>query len=248
MIRFNYQTAINQLGLGREEKLNNAINYEAIPSWVRGVDFLYCFLPYLQIIGDSREQDKWIERACNYYGIRFTWAKKDKATGNENLKEGDYTFKVVFPNATYDYTGVVAYERKGSVGELYGNVTGYNRQTKTNQRDRIKREFNRFDTKEYRKVVLMLEFGEKILDLIDLDFEIKSGYITETKNVGTTLYNAVMSWKQPNNNSFEVIQSDNHVTLFWLFLQDAYYFFRNDLRNECRDKNILKDTGGKDGI
>ena len=56
MKRFDYEVAVNQLKLGKETKLNNDINYDLIPNWVQGEDFLKLFLPYLKIIGDSREQ------------------------------------------------------------------------------------------------------------------------------------------------------------------------------------------------
>ena len=85
MKRFDYEVAINQLKLGKDKKLNTDIQYDLIPNWVSSQDFLQLFLPYLKIIGDSREQDKWIEEACNYYGIAFEWAKKDKkAKGHYN--------------------------------------------------------------------------------------------------------------------------------------------------------------------
>ena len=121
MKRFDYEVAVNQLKLGKDKKLNNEIRYDLIPSWVQGEDFLKLFLPYLKIIGDSREQDKWIEKACDLYGIAFEWAKKDKKAKTENLKEGDYTFKVIFGEREFDFVGQVAFERKGSVAEFYGN-------------------------------------------------------------------------------------------------------------------------------
>lgn len=240
MKQFSYEVGINQLKLGKETKLNN-ICYNLVPSWVKGEDFLTLFLPYLEIVGDSREQDKWIESACKYYGISFVWAKKDKKESTENLKEGDYTFRVKFGNKTFDYTGRVAYERKGSIAEFYNNCTGYDKVKKTSDRDRIKREFNRFEEKEYEKVVLMLEFGEKLTDLIGLEFAYRGkGGVLERKNTFYTLYSAVMSWKQPNNKHFEIIQSANHIRLFWLFLQDCYYYFRNEIRKECIANNILE--------
>jgi hypothetical protein len=239
--RFDYEVAVNQLKLGKEKQLNTAINYDFIPNWVQGEDFLKLFLPYLKIIGDSREQDKWIEDACNYYGIAFEWAKKDTKAKTENLKEGDYTFKVVFGNREFDFVGVVAYERKGSIAEFYGNCTGHKKQKGTSDRDRIKREFDRFNTKNYKKVVLMLEFGEKITDLINLSFEFRGeGGKLQVKNTFHTLYSAVMSWKQPNNKDFDVIQSNSHKRLFWLFVQDCYYYFRNEIRQECIDNNLIE--------
>lgn len=241
MKRFDYATAINQLNLGKDKKLNNNIKYDIIPDWVQGEDFLTLFLPYLKIIGDSREQDKWVEMACLYYGIAFEWAKKNAKAKTENLKEGDYTFKVVFGNKEYDYTGQVAYERKGSVAEFYGNCTGKKKDKLTSDRERIKREFDRFKDKKYKKVVLMLEFGEQITDLIDLKFEFRGeGGELKTKSTYHTLYSAIMSWKQPNNKDFDIIQSNSRKKLFWLFLQDCYYYFRNELREECIDKNIIE--------
>lgn len=240
MKKFDYATAINQLNLGKEKLLNQNINYDKIPSWVQGEDFLKLFLPYLKIIGDSREQNKWIENACNYYGISFEWAKKDNKLNTENLKEGDYTFKVAFGNREFDYVGQVAYERKGSIAEFYGNCTGQ-KKNGSSDRERIKREFDRFNQKGYKKVVLMLEFGEKLTDLINLKFSYRGeGGLIQTKNTFHTLYSAVMSWKQPNSNGFEIIQSNSHETLFWLFIQDCYYYFRNEIKQECIDKNMIE--------
>lgn len=234
MKRFDYATALNGLGLNKNNKLNN-INTGRIPNWVRGSDFIELFLPFLMIIGDSREQNKWIEKACEYYGIAFKWAKKGE--NSENLKEGDYTFKMVFGDTIIDYTGIVAYERKGAVSELYTNCTGYNKKAKTSDRQRITREFERFKEKDYKKVVLLLEFGDKLIDLIDIQFSFQgAGGVLETKSAGYTIYSALMSWKQPNNKGFEIIQSDNHLKLFWMFLQDCYYYFRNDIR-----KKIIKE-------
>lgn len=240
MKRFDYEVAINQLKLGKEKQLNTEIRYDLIPSWVQGNDFLKLFLPYLKIIGDSREQDKWIESACAYYGIAFEWAKKDKKAKTENLKEGDYTFKVIFGEREFDYIGKVAYERKGSIAEFYGNCTGQ-KSNGTSDRERIKREFSRFTEKNYNKVVLMLEFGEKLTDLINLQFEFRGekGKL-QVKNTYYTIYSAVMSWKQPNNKNFDIIQSNSHNKLFWLFIQDCYYYFRNEIRQECIDKGMIE--------
>lgn len=241
MKRFDYEVALNQLEVGKQSTLNNEIRYNLIPSWVQGEDFLKRFLPYLKIVGDSREQDKWIEQACKGYGISFEWAKKDKQDKTENLKEGDYTFQVIFGNKTYSYIGEVAYERKGRVSEFFNNCTGYNKKNQTSDRERIKREFNRFAEKGYRKVVLMLEFGETLTDLIDMKFEFPNKGRIETKNTYYTMYSAVMSWKQPNNKNFDIIQSFSRKRLFWLFLQDCYYYFRNELRNECLEKNLIEE-------
>lgn len=247
MKRFNYEVALNQLGVGKERLLNSNIISERVPAWVRESGFLQLFLPYLKIIGDSREQDKWVEKACEFYGIAFEWAKKDKKAGTENLKEGDYSFQVVFGNKTYDYVGVVAYERKGSVAELYGNCTGYDKTTKTSDRERIQRELDRFGKKGYKKVVLLLEFGDTVNDLIDLKFQYRGeGGKLETKSTYRTIYSALMSWRQPNNKDFDIIQSWSHEKLFWMFLQDCYYYFRNDIRRECYNKNLIEERGSDD--
>lgn len=241
MKRFNYEVAINQLGLKKDTKLNSEVNYLLIPAWVQGNDFLNLFLPYLKIIGDSREQDKWVEDACNFYGIAFEWAKKDKKANTENLKEGDYTFKVIFGEREFDFVGKVAYERKGSIAEFYGNCTGQKKESGSSDRERIKREFDRFNEKKYEKVVLMLEFGEQLTDLIGLKFEFRgAGGKIQTKNTYHTIYSSVMSWKQPNNKNFDVIQSNSHKKLFWLFIQDCYYYFRNVLRQECESKGLIE--------
>lgn len=242
MKKFDYATAINQLGLDKRTPIN-VINMSKVPKWVSGKDFFELFLPYLKIIGDSREQDLWIMNACEFYGISFELAKKDKKIGGENLKEGDYTFKVCFGEKEFDFTGIVAYERKGSLSELYNNCTGYNKETKKNDRERIEREFVRFVDKKYNKVVLLLQFGEKLTDLIDMEFSYRGERgLIETKNVGYTIYSTLMSWKQPNNKNFQIIQSSSHLRLFWLFVQDIYYYFRNHIRLECLEKGLIKEA------
>ena len=60
------------------------------------------------------------------------------------------------------------------------------------------------------------------------------------KNTYYTVYSAVMSWKQPNNKDFDIIQSNSRQRLFWLFLQDCYYYFRNDIREECIEKGLIE--------
>lgn len=76
MKRFDYKVAVNQLQLGKDKQLNTAINYDLIPSWVQGADFLKLFLPYLKIVGDSREQDKWVEEACKYMELLLSGRRK----------------------------------------------------------------------------------------------------------------------------------------------------------------------------
>jgi hypothetical protein len=244
MKNFNYEVAINQLGL--EKYPINRIAYDRIPEWVRGKPFLELFLPYLEIIGDSREQDRWIEKACEYYGIAFQWARKDSKANTENLKEGDYTYRVCFGGKCFDYTGVVAYERKGSVSELYNNCTGYKKENGDSDRDRIKRELERFETKSYKKVVLLLQVGEKLTDLIGLKFQYRGegGHLI-TKDTDYVIYSSLMLWKQPNNKNFDIIQSNNKETLFWLFVQDCYYYFRNEIRIKCEEKGLIEKTGDK---
>lgn len=233
MKRFDYSTALNQLSIKKSPAINS-IKTNLIPDWVNNKDFVNLFLPYLKILGDSREQDHWIEKACKYYNIAFEWCMKDKKMNTENLKEGDYTFQVIFPNKQYNFVGVVAYERKGAASEFYGNCI--------NNRNRLKREFERFDEKDYKKRVLMLEFGESLTDLIDLNFHYysKEGLLVE-KKTKHTMYSTIMSWKQPNFYNFDIIQSNSHTKLFWLMIQDMYYFFRQEIRLECERKNLIEE-------
>ena len=197
-------------------------------------DFLY-FLEHLRVIGDSREQKDWIEKACAYYGIAFAKAVKDKQAGTENLKEGDYSFEVVFGDQQFSYVGRVAYERKGSLSELYNNL-------KSGDRDRVEREFKRFTDKNYEKVVLVLEYGQTLTDLLNGRFD----YIDHhgqynTKDVGKLVYTSLMAWKQPNAFNFEIHQEPNHEKLFWWIITDMYYFFRNDLRKKI---NFIENKKG----
>jgi hypothetical protein len=92
----------------------------------------------------------------------------------------------------------------------------------------------------------MLEFGNNIIDLINMEFRYRnSNGELVIKNTNKVIYSAVMSWKQPNNKDFDVIQSDSHRKLFWLFIQECYYYFRNEIRRECIDKNIIENIEGE---
>lgn len=230
---FNYRTAINQLGLDKKTLLNYDLKVSNIPSWVKGKDFFTLFLPYLKIYGDSREQDNWIEQECKKLGIKFEKLKKDKKNNIENLKEGDYTFSVVFGNKEYNYINKVTYERKGSISEFYNNcIRG---------RERVKNEFNRCNDKNYNKIVLCLEFGNKIIDLIDLNYFYYDDLgFKNKKNTGMTMYSTIMSWMQPNNNNFSLLQAYQRTNLLSLILQDMFYYFRNEIRNECIEKNLIE--------
>ncbi len=253
----HYEQALNKLKLDKKAIINTSLNIENCdwrlkPEWVKGKDFLNYFLPYLTIKIDSREQDDWVKKMCDYFNIETEIAVKDKKAKTENLKEGDITFSVTFGDLEYDYTNIVAYERKGSASEFCNNVM--------NDRERLEREFERQLSKGYKKFVLLLEFGDKLPDLIDYEFHFynKSGNL-ETKSCGQTVFATVASWVQPNKYAFDVIQCDTQSTnkfekamarakLFWLMLFDMYYFFRQEIRLQAQQLIDLenKQDGGNE--
>lgn len=246
--RIDFVAALNGCKTGAEKvyKIRDVyrIRLDRLPNYAKLKDFMYYFLPYVVIVGDSREQDKWIEKACRYYGIQFEWHTKE---AGGNLKEGDYTFMVKYPNVVYNFEQTVAYERKGSLAEIYHNCTGYNPATKTNDRDRIEREFDRFLDGDYQKVVMLLEYGDSLFDLIDEEFTYydRNGKL-QTKNVGTTVFSTLMSWRQPNYRNFDILQSSSHETLFWLMLFDCFYYFRNQIRLEYKARIQLQGANEND--
>jgi len=217
------KTQLRKLGIDKND-IDNGISAPKCLAEYSTEDFEAFFLNHLKIIGDSREQNDWIEKACAYYGIAFEKAIKDKKQGTENLKEGDYSFQLIYGDRVFDYVGRVAYERKGSLSEIYNNF-------KSGDRDRVEREFERFISKRYEKVVLVLEYGNNLMDLLNGRFD----YIDHhgqynTKDVGKLVFTSLMAWKQPNAFNFEIHQETNHEKLFWWIILDMYYFFRCDLR------------------
>lgn len=244
MKKFDYATAVNQLKLDKKSILNNNINYKEIPKWVQGQDFLNLFLPYLSIKIDSREQDDYIQRACEYFGINYQLARKDKKIGTENLKEGDITFSVAFGEQIYDYTGIVHYERKGSANEWYNNIM--------TDRDRLNREMQRQVEKGYKKFVLMLEIGDCLYDLIDYQFYYYNKFGERVnKTLGLNAFSTISSWCQNNHFGIELLQVDTQkgtkdekfkarMKLFFLMLYDMFYYFRQEIRLECIDKNLIE--------
>ena len=241
---FAYATAINQLKLDKKSLLNQNIAYDKIPQWVKSEDFLKLFLPYVEIVIDSREQDKFIESACNFFGIKNELAKKDKKAQTENLKEGDISFKVMFGEKVYDFVGVCVWERKGSANEWYNNIMG--------DRDRLNREMQRQIDKGYKKFVLMLEIGNCLYDLIDYEFYYYNHYGERVnKTLGMHAFSTICSWKQSNHFDIEILQVDTQkgtkderfkarTKLFFLMLYDMFYYFRNELRKECIEKELIE--------
>lgn len=237
-MKYEYQQALNKLKLDRSKPINKLnLNPKLCDGVVQGNDFIKLFLPFLKIKVDSREQDEWIKNAAEYFGISTEVAVKNKKAHTENLKEGDITFSVQFGEKVYDYTNIVAYERKGSPSELTNNFRG--------DRTRLEREFARKVDKEYQKFVLVLEMGFNLLDLMDYKFQFynKDGKLEE-KSCGLTAFSTVLSWTQPNNYSFSVLQYDTQKKdkkeklfarnkLFWLIIYDMFYFFRQEIRAEA---------------
>lgn len=229
-----FKSQLRKMNIAKED-IENGLGKPSCPVEYASEDFLECFLNHLTIIGDSREQNDWIEKACKYYGIAFEKAVKDKKAGTENLKEGDYTFKVSYGEKDFDFRGVVAYERKGSLSEIYNNL-------KSGDRDRIEREFERFTDKAYKKVVLVLEYGENISDLLDGTFQYINHYgQREEKNVGKLVFSSLMAWKQPNAFNFEIYQSTDHLKTFWWILCDMYYYFRNEIRKQIKNMEVTNE-------
>lgn len=223
------KSLLSKNGLSKSD-IEIGISNATCPAEYYTEDFIDCFLNHLRIIGDSREQNDWIEKACAYYGIAFEKAVKDVKAGTENLKEGDYTFELDYGNNRVSYRGVVAYERKGSLNEIYNNL-------KTGDRDRIEREFKRFIEKKYKKVVMLLEYGKNMSDLLNghFDFINHQGQL-DTRDVGKLVYTSLLAWKQPNAFNFEIYQDTNHQTMFWWMVLDMYYYFRNDLKLRAKEK------------
>ena len=222
------KTALYKIGLKRGDLVTDRV-LSNIPPQYEGSEFEDLFLKHLTIIGDSREQKDWIEKACNYFGIGFVKAVKDKKAGTENLKEGDYTFLMDYGSVKMDYTGVVAYERKGSISEIYNNL-------KSGDRDRFEREFDRFAEKGYKKVVLLLEYGSNLMDLQDAEFK----FIDHTgtfnrRSTGKLVFASLMAWKQRNAKDFEIYQNENHNDMFWWLLNDMYYWWRNEIFNQVKE-------------
>jgi hypothetical protein len=231
MKQYTLSTAVNQLDLGKTTITNKQLNVEkGVPYWANTEDIINIFLPRLTIIDDSREQSGEFEDLCKRYGINFIRAKKGE--GTDNLKEGDYTFIVQFDNNVYSYIGLVSYELKRKISEFYGNcIKG---------RQRVKREFERFGKKQYEKTVLMLEFANTMTDLVGAEFTFWQDGRIVRKNTGKVMFSTVMSWKQPNNNNFDVIMATDPTKLFWLMIVDMFYYFRNDIRLECIEKGLIK--------
>ena len=228
----SFKSQLKKIGITKEQ-IETGIATTQCPIEYVTEDFLECFVNHLTIIGDSREQNDWIEKACKYYHIAFEKAVKDKKAGTENLKEGDYTFQVQYGDTKFDYRGVVAYERKGSLSEIYNNL-------KSGDRDRIEREFERFIEKRYRKVVLVLEFGKNLSDLLDARFNFVDHWgMYQEKNVNKLVYSSLMSWKQQNAFNFDIYQETDHSKIFWWIITDMYYFFRNEIKNKIKQQEAI---------
>ena len=119
-------------------------------------------------------------------------------------------------------------------------------------RDRLNREMQRQVEKGYKKFVLMLEIGDCLYDLIDYQFYYYNKFGERVnKTLGLNAFSTISSWCQNNHFGIELLQVDTQkgtkdekfkarMKLFFLMLYDMFYYFRQEIRLECIDKNLIE--------
>lgn len=166
------------------------------------------FAKKVTIICDTREQ-------CNQHIMQYLYAS-GIATENRKLDFGDYSFSI--NGKSFERSCVI--ERKGSVDELYGNIT-------TKNGERIKKELDAA-AKNARHMELILEgvTSEQELKTFEIPEPQMITQNRKVKRIGETVYYALRSLRSGNRCGLQVsfVKKEDAAEKI---LEIFYYYYRN---------------------
>ncbi len=160
------------------------------------------------IICDTREQ-------CNQHIVQYLYSH-GIATENRKLDYGDYSFEI--NGKSFERSCVI--ERKGSVDELYGNIT-------TKNGERIKKELDAA-AKNARHIELILEgvTSEQELKAFEIPEPQMIAQNRKIKRIGETVYFALRSLRSGNRCGLQVSLVKKEETAEKI-LEIFYYYYKN---------------------
>ena len=166
------------------------------------------FLKNVTVLVDTREQKNEHILAClDSLGVRHESRKLDFA---------DYSFLI----QGRDFSLSCVVERKGSVNELYGNLTS--------DRDRIEKEF-RAGSSLAREFILLVEGCGDMEELRQYTvpvWEMKANG-RKVANIGELCYSTLRSWQCGDRYHFRTIFSSGKKDSAVRILEEFYWYWRN---------------------
>lgn len=166
------------------------------------------FLKKVTVLCDTREQENaHILTDLDKYSVKHISRKLDF---------GDYSFMV--DDKDFSLSAVI--ERKGSINELWGNVT----------KDR-----QRFE-KELSSISSLAKSGTLLIEGVE-DWQSLKGYTVpewemsaqnrQVKDIGVTIYSTLKSWSSSNRYSFDVVFCKDKQDSAGRILEVFYWFYHN---------------------
>ena len=165
------------------------------------------FAKKVTIICDTREQ-------CNQHIMQYLYAS-GIATEHRKLDFGDYSFSI--NGKSFERSCVI--ERKGSVDELFGNIT--------RERERINKELDAA-AKNARHIELILEgvTSEQELKAFEIPEPQMIAQNRKVKRIGETVYSELRSLRSGNRCGLQVsfVKKEDAAKKI---LEIFYFYYRN---------------------
>ena len=183
------------------------------------------FLQNVTVLYDTREQKNFeILKYLAHYGIK---------TERRTFHTADYSFEI----DGVDYRGDWLGERKGSLGELYGNVTARNKDAETDLRNNLEEELKRKCETGITEFVLFVE-GAENLRVVN---EFVSDKATDKgKYAGHYIYGTLMSWQSNNRYAFKICCRKTQKEIAMEMLSYMFYYWRNDMKQHYGENFLSK--------
>lgn len=175
------------------------------------------FLQNVTVLYDTREQKNFeILKYLAHYGV-----KAERKT----FHTADYSFEIDGADYRERWLG----ERKGSLGELYGNVTARNKDTETDLRNNLEEELKRKCEAGVDEFVLFVEG----VDSLRAASEFVSDKATEKgRYAGHYIYGTIMSWQSNNRYAFKICCCKTQREIAAEMLSYMFYYWRNDMKRQ----------------
>lgn len=195
------------------------------------------FLENVKILYASQEHIGKNDHILNY--LKNINVAYEKQYAPNNLKQGDYTFKVL----DFDYRDEFLIERKFGLAEIYPCIIAPNILTKAKEqlteeelRNNLEYEFMCMCDNNVEEKWLFIEDCQSLESIKAW----KSGYEKRNINAGKTIYTTLTSWSCANRYDIKITCMANKNNFAPIMLTKMFYYWRNDCINKYGTKNFLK--------
>lgn len=166
------------------------------------------FLKKVTILCDTREQENThILNDLDKYNVKHI---------NRKLDFGDYSFMV--DDKDFSLSAVI--ERKGSINELWGNVT--------KDRQRFEKELSSISSLAKSGTLLIegVQDWKSLKDYTVPEWEMKAQN-RQVSAIGTTIYSTLKAWSSASRYNFDIVFSSDKADTAGKILEIFYWYFHS---------------------